>query len=470
MAERKKILVIGLGYFMRELVKSVVSTSRPCIAIDISNTVPMEWPETENFKFFTADATSIVLWKKLPLDEISHIIFSLPDGDVAEEICRLAREIFHLDIPIIGIYHKFFQKEIFAKYNITVIDPLSSGLNEVKKIIEKNYAVPSNIGLGKDEIVEVSVVRRSHLIGRRLRLLGASRWKVAAIYRDSQLVLPDGDSILKTGDKVVLVGEPKILSNIANLLMQGVPQFPQQYGQFINIYMDKADYRKYRLTPYHESVYLQNLTQAVNTNLCANESSIKAFSEDTEFTGKNPSLRTCKSYKDDCLAREAGIITVPAALKFTVLSRRIVWMLKNMTVPVLFSRGGFPYSHIITVLNSANADDLLQISQELSRLSNLPLKLLFVTAPKTLRNAALENTLNERQALIREFEGIDRIRLDYTVKEGNPVRETEKFVSEFPNALIVMGNNPKQRVGPLEAHIPFLTIKRIKQSVLVIPE
>jgi hypothetical protein len=81
----------------------------------------------------------------------------------------------------------------------------------------------------------------------------------------------------------------------------------------------------------------------------------------------------------------------------------------------------------------------------------------------------MEGELADRHRIVRDYEALERVKIDYTVLEGNPVRQTTQYMQGFPNALMVIGNNPKQRISPFEPHVPFLLAKRLYSSILLIP-
>ncbi|MDE7169354.1 MAG: NAD-binding protein, partial [Mucispirillum sp.] len=237
--ESKKVLLFGLGFFQRTLLRMLIE-NRPCIVVDIDKDLAERAQnEYADVTAVEGEASSIVTWKKINIEDISHIVSSLQDYDVVLEICRIARNVYKLQIPIILMLYKNDRREELEQYDVKIINPLliaaESGLN----IIQKNYANPNNIGLGKGEIVEVMIRRRSHMVDRKMRFLAPNRWRVAAAYRDGHLIVPDGDFKLQIGDKAVLVGDPKVVENIVNILMIGKPEFPLQYGQTLAVLADK---------------------------------------------------------------------------------------------------------------------------------------------------------------------------------------------------------------------------------------
>ncbi|MDR0454895.1 MAG: NAD-binding protein [Deferribacteraceae bacterium] len=461
----KKILFFGMSYFVRELIETV-SAAYPCIAVDSNVNFQEDLQGRENVAFLQGDANSIVLWKKLPLNEVSHIVFSLNDPDVACELCRIAREIFRLDMPITAIIHKNALSDLLTSYKVITVDPVNVGIQSLMALIEKNYATPSNIGLGKGEIAEVTIVRRSHLIDKKLRYMESSKWwKVVAIYRGGEFIMPDGDSELHLGDKVVLVGYPNMLDNIVNILMQGVPQFPLQYGNFINSVI-----HGYVPGPTEEANYFRSKTQALGLVCFADEKNTELAKKDDIIASMDAQyVRLTKNYKDPAVFNNAGTIVISAPQRFSMLNFRIKYFIRRSHVPLLLAKGVFPYSCIIAFLNSDNPGQIMQISLEISRISGLPLKAAYVTAPKSMRNARMESELENCRHMVREYESIERATLEFSTREGNPVKEFLTYQRNFPEALVVIGNNRRQRISRMEPHLPFLLSERIKCSVLIVP-
>lgn len=463
MADRKKILILGLNYFMRVFVEEA-SSRLPCIAVDSNEALRDTYINNPNVTLYIGDVNSIVLWKKLPLNEISHIVYSISDYDVAEELCRIIRETFKLDLPIIAISHQQKQNDFYTKYNVTSIDPVAVGVASLKVMIEQNYAVPANIGLGKGEIVEVSILRNSHLVGRKLRYMEASRWKVGAIYRDGALILPEGDIELNIGDKVVLVGDPLILKNIVKTLMQGIPKFPLQYGNNINVmvYGDAEPVLS-------EANYVRSITQAKVLRVFGTQRDLDKAAGSEIIKSMSPQIMPAlKNYKSLRLFNDAGVVVVPPRKSF-IHMLRIRWLMRRQTAPLLLAKDIAPYGCILALLNATLPSEVLQVAIELSRLAKLPLRVVYVAAPKSLRNAKQEDALAYRQRLVRDYEGIERISIEYTVCEGNPVKEFVRYQQKYPKALVVVDNDPSNKISPLDPHIPFLLSERLHCSMLVLP-
>jgi Trk K+ transport system NAD-binding subunit len=444
---RKKILFIGMNYFMRLLAAEL---NRPCIAIDNRSEVFQEIPHVDGLAFIAGDAASVVLWKRLPAEELSHVIFSLKDDDTAEEVCRIVRNIIKLDIPIIAIDNTDKPRLFCDSYGVTRIKPLSAALSSVTGIVEKNYTIPKNIGLGKGEVAEVTIARHSHLVDRKLKYLKSSLWHLAAIFREGKLVLPDPDAEIHIGDKVLLTGQPSILRKVVDILVQGSPQFPLQYGETLRIW-EKGD----SISAIAEARYFMEYTHANKIALVSKACEAKA------------DLDIIPETTVEALFDGAGAVIVPNTLSmgFRLTVKKLF---KHISAPLLISKGGFPYTKLVALLNAAYPGRVLQIGFELFRASGIPFEAVYTALPETLRNAKLKEEYLERQNLVRDYESIDHIKLNFKVLEGNPVKAFSDYIKDDPDALVITDCLPGG-IGFLEPHIPYLLVRRIPNSILLIP-
>lgn len=69
---------------------------------------------------------------------------------------------------VIVISYDEYDTDILDKYNVTIIRPLQMGLDIIANLLDKNVSWPVNIGNREGEIVEVQVLKNSHLIGVKL--------------------------------------------------------------------------------------------------------------------------------------------------------------------------------------------------------------------------------------------------------------------------------------------------------------
>jgi len=168
---------------------------------------------------------------------------------------------------IVVIKNKFFalnainSLETFAKKNIFIevvdfwdIELENKYVNLIKlpniinaTLIDLLPNVPvfaRNIGLGKEEIMEVEVPASSSFIYRNVELLNKenrSKWRIVAIYRKDKLILPNKITTIQPYDKLVIVGDSKVLKDVYKNIKRDDGLFPAPYGNNIYLLIDRAN-------------------------------------------------------------------------------------------------------------------------------------------------------------------------------------------------------------------------------------
>lgn len=463
----KKVLLFGLGFFQRRLLK-MLADERPCVVVDINgDLVERVTNEYSNVTGIEGEASSIVIWKKINIEDISHIVSSLQDFDVVLEICRIARQVYNLQIPIILMLYKNDRREELEQYDVKIINPILIASESVLNIIQKNYARPNNIGLGNGEIVEVIIRRRSHIVDRKMRFLAPSRWKVAAVYRNGVFMVPDGDFKMQIGDRVVLVGEPKVVENIVNILMIGKPEFPLQYGQSVAVIasnmVDKdATEINYFFLHTTAKKYLWYDTERKKIT---NKEDVKILeSSGCEFGG------TLQNFRSAAYLHDVGTLAISGSSGFGLFNGRLKYYFKKTRHPFFISRGQIPYKEVIVSLNGYIPERLIETGAEVAAHFGITCRCVYVIPPGALKTQADSQELENRKKFVRDYENLTRTKIPLVVLEGNPVHKILSEIDDSPNSLLILAANSKDRISFLNPHTSFLVAVRTSNSVLILPD
>jgi nucleotide-binding universal stress UspA family protein len=137
--------------------------------------------------------------------------------------------------------------------------------------------------------------------------------------------------------------------------------------------------------------------------------------------------------------------------------------------PFFLSRLQYPYDGIIASLNCPDPAYALELGIDLSRLFRVSFHAVYCTMPRELGRAAEETLLKKRYELVADFESIYKKNIPFTVREGNPVRETLTFAQEHPHNLLVLLYDRKDRFSVFNPHVPYYIAKKSPLSTLLIP-
>ncbi|HIQ24905.1 MAG TPA: hypothetical protein EYH43_02865 [Persephonella sp.] len=466
---KKSIIIFGAGYFGRELIKTLYENWN-LIVVDIKEErlKPLKsvYPEIEPV---VGDASSILTWKKINLENVFHIILTIKDTDVSLEACRILNEVFELEISTtIFSYNEEKEDKFKDCKNINIIKPASLVVNAVISLIEKNVKYATNIGLGNKEIVEVNILSRSHIVDRPLRYLRPSRWRVGAIYRNDALILPSGKERIKVGDKVILMGEPKVLDNLVNILLKGIPQFPLQFGSHIvapyskkfkeltkelayfvkDIKVDKVfifPYKSYTLTK-EDKIFLKKL-----------------FYEKLEIKNNVNSIKSLFKYPNNI-----AFIAIPYKNLSFFEKLCIKKLFEKSNKPFLILNNKYPYEKVIAILNSEDPAYTLEVAVEISRMLKVDIQTIYTAMPKELRGEKENENLEIVNSIVSDFESIYKTSMNFELFEGNPVKETLEFLKGIENPLLIMSYK-RQKISFFNPHVQYLIMKKSGKSSFLIP-
>ncbi|MDR2152174.1 MAG: hypothetical protein LBO72_05090 [Helicobacteraceae bacterium] len=100
------------------------------------------------------------------------------------------------------------------------------------------------VGLGIGEITEVKVPFGSAYAYRHINHIAQNKWRIAAIYRGGELVLPFATLMIRPSDNLLLVGQPNILKTVYRAIKIESGQFPAPYGRSLYLLLDISPRRR----------------------------------------------------------------------------------------------------------------------------------------------------------------------------------------------------------------------------------
>ena len=192
---------------------------------------------SENFIFYKFDPTSFVKLSSL-----------LHTKTFKEAMILLANKIDTIaSYENIRRILKNMTIVIFDRWNLNIEDryAIFINANEVLASIMFDHlpnvpVLAQNIGLGKGEIMEVLVPFGSSYVYRHIGSIEQKRWKIAAIYRNNRLILPEPLIMILPNDLLLLIGEPEVLKQVYKMIKREVGQFPMPYGINSYLFIDMA--------------------------------------------------------------------------------------------------------------------------------------------------------------------------------------------------------------------------------------
>ena len=232
----KKILIISDGDVGEHFINRTIDTYT---SENIYYVVERKAKEYENanpkrFKFYEFDTTSFYKLANLLKMEFVQVIIAMENQLDVEHTIKNIRTI-KTQLRVI----------VLNRWNLVNEDPniVLINANEIlsSRLIDYLPNVPviaQNVGIGEGEIMEVLVPFGSSFVYRHIGVIEQKKWRIVAIYRNRELVMPNRRRMIQPNDLLVLVGDPIVLKSVYRAIKRELGQFPEPFGSKIYLYID----------------------------------------------------------------------------------------------------------------------------------------------------------------------------------------------------------------------------------------
>jgi len=470
-----KILLLGLGRFGREIAERLLNYGHELLIVENDPFTVSQFSQSvkENYKICVGDATSLLVWEYLPLKEVDLIISSLRSGEFNKTVCSIVREIFKLyELPIFVLAFDKNYERVFANFNCKPIYLPELTASFIEGLTLKNIVKPVGIGLGKNEILEVTVSAKSPYTRVPINVRRLRHWNIALIYRKDRILLPRRRIILKPGDRVVLVGDdPRVVLEVAKAMAFGEPQFPLSFGENLLTVLKKRDLHYLK-----EFYYIWKHTRVKNIVLFTSDvaqNELPKVVSDRSFLN---SLQVEKGTNYNIIfdrnlhsQHSAGLVSVPYKKKFLFFRNVNLKRFFNQEIPFLIPRLSFPYRKVLVSLNNKYPAGIIEQVFEIYQLFKVEkLTFIHIGFPNVLTSSKDRENLDKALNLVEEYAKLynAKEKVEIIHLEGNPKRKTLERLKDYD--LLIVGFE-KRKIGLLEPYTPYLLTKESRKSVLGIP-
>ncbi|MFY9141894.1 COG3400 family protein [Sulfuricurvum sp.] len=252
----KKILIVSDGAIGHHYIERVIGTytSENLYYVVQTQENGFQGYNPARFKFFQFDPTSFYKISNLLKMDFWQVILVIENQSDLEHTIKnirsykpgiriIALDLWNAESPCDDIEWVNMQELIAAN----LIDYLPN-----------IPVLAKNIGLGSGEIMEVLVPFGSSFVYRHIGSIEQKNWKIAAIYRNRQLIIPSDNKMIQPNDTLVLVGDPAVLRSIYRAIKRELGQFPAPFGSKIYLYIDmRIEKASAIMALVRRSVYIQ---------------------------------------------------------------------------------------------------------------------------------------------------------------------------------------------------------------------
>ena len=425
------------------------------------------------------DGSSRLVLQALHSPEWTCALVAVAGNDeVNLEVGRLGRAV-GFD-PVIAVQHDDEYADRYGVEHITAINRSDLLADQVElSLHHKGAVVPSGIGLGRGELVEIRLVRTSPILSRPLKNLALHRWRVAAVFRDNDLIVPTGDTALQVDDRVLLVGDPKILPSVAEYLRLGTPQFPRPYGANVATLEFGGPDEKLReeaegLACASGAVHLVRGIPGAEDTSPREEREILTYPECKgkveRATFPLPAMDAA-DLADKTALQRAGVFMV-RPMRRGIFARLLglrgndADLCNRVPSPVLFGRGTFPYRRILLPVSASEISiHAAEMAIDITRQLGGSLTAVNVDLPRYISGLS-EEDIHREVVPVKKLCELYEVPLSYRHREGNPVRGLLDEASSHD--LVVMARRHGRRDNFFDPDVALRIARQAACSVIVL--
>ncbi len=234
----QKIIVIAGGAVAMRFLERLKGADTDNVSLEIvltDNTKNAEAPK--NAVIHSFDATSEYRMKELPLREARMVFVALDDMEETKTIIRLIRQE-NMSAGVVAIDSQGLDTAFIDEHKIKAISTKDVLSNTLMSFMPNIPLIAQNIGKGQGEIMEVMVPYGSKYVFRHISNIEQKNWKIAAIYRNEQLILPKQSTMIRPQDELILMGQPNILRDVYKAIKSELGHFPQPFGANLYLALD----------------------------------------------------------------------------------------------------------------------------------------------------------------------------------------------------------------------------------------
>jgi len=253
----KNILILADGLVAEEFVRTL--NSKRIADNHYTVVTPGEFAMPEKIQVqlerLNIDPTSYSKLRQLFHQKDFTVVFILLDS--LEESGESLKNIRRIDEKIrVVMLDRWNGFKKLKQSNTTVINANEMLSNQLYNLLPGVPVIARNVGLGEGEIMEVLVPYGSSFAYRHVGSIPQVKWRIAAIYRDGKLLLPNNATMIRPQDILLLVGRPQVLNNLYYRIQERSGLFPEPFGRDLYLLLD-MDRDQERAEEYlREALYL----------------------------------------------------------------------------------------------------------------------------------------------------------------------------------------------------------------------
>jgi len=379
--------------------------------------------DNHNISYVSFDPTSSYRLRKLCFDNKFKSIFIVYDN--MEEAYAIYTNIrnFNKKIRVIVLDSDGTFREVTDDGYLHTIDAINLLSNRLYDYLPNVPVIAQNVGLHEGEIMEVVVPFSSTYAFRHISSIPQIKWRIAAIYRNNELILPTNATMIRPRDMLLIIGKPQILRNVYSRIRSENGVFPEPFGRNFYLYIDLDRDGEKALEYIEEAVYLLNkfenkilIIRVVNPNNLEIFERIKAYSSDDIRIFFTFTLESYSVISSDITEHEIGLIL----LSFDTLRKNAFSKELYNYKKLIYLFGETPLNSIQEAVVVCNEKKTIEEISSIAFYISETLKISL-----SLRDYDPQGKFDENSFIIEHFEAlahVHNIKVDIIQERKNPIK------------------------------------------------
>lgn len=211
------LIIVGLGGIGKNLVAIATKEKNDVVVIDEDEKRCKEIATQYDVLTIVGDATQKSTLEEANAQRANALIATTSDDADNLMMALTAKELGTKNT--VAIVNQEEHVEMFKKANVSMLENPDMTVARHLYLAAKRPRIKDfiTIGRGKAEIFEVIVEEDSGAVGKELSQLNMKGGTVVAIERNSDIILPKGDTVVQAGDHVTIFARSKEVEGISSL-------------------------------------------------------------------------------------------------------------------------------------------------------------------------------------------------------------------------------------------------------------
>ena len=468
-----KMLICGAGSLTQELLKRLGELWEVSLVdgdqarLDLAAAT---FPNT--LATVLGDPSSPVVLERAGLARQDYVLALDQDDEVNLAVGVAARQAGVKQV--LAVFYQAENHPRFEKHSIQSLLASAALARDIHRFLEDPEMRVTPLNLGRGAVMEVEAARYHHLVGRRTALVRGEGWRLAALFRRDQLLLPDQRTRVLADDRLVLVGRQDMFSQVCQELECQIQGFPRAHGQAMLLLL-WPDAKVDHAALVHEGLYWVQNTVIERTMVLCRRGACRGERELAQWPATAPArLEKVEGSISERARQLSGQESIGLVMtnKFepsflgSLGKAPLLNLAESLGCPLLLAGGGTPCQSILVPFNAQpRAEAALEVAVDLARQVGAGITLASVEEPDFINGAQQSSWLEGVRTRARELAHL--YKLDWELKEmaGNPVREIAAISDQYD--LMVVGGS-SQGGGLFRPNLAEHLAQKAACSVLVL--